>query len=133
MTRRRSGKPIDPVLHGRIDWAFMASNLLVPTLLQTSGKARGLFAAFAANQGGLNAITAPYGAKKIVPFATHGLIERNSGLVYLILPLAIGLGRETKARAYWLAAGAALVTVYNLTDWRAPASVRGSAARRKRH
>jgi len=112
-------KPISPRQHGVIDWIFLGANLVVPTLLGTSGRARGLFAAFGAIQGGLNAVTRPYGIAKTVPFAVHGRIEKNSLPLYLVAPLALGLGREPRARAYWIALGVALVTVYNLTDWSA--------------
>jgi hypothetical protein len=111
-------KPISPRLHSLIDYGFAAGNLLLPTLLRTSGKSRALFAAFGLTQGTLNAITVqPIAVDQVVPFRIHGLIEKNSAPIYFGVPLLLGLHREPKARAFWLTVGAALVTVYNLTDW----------------
>lgn len=111
-------KVISPRLHSVIDYGFAAGNLLLPSVLGTSSKARALFAAFGLTQGTLNALTVqPLAVDKVVPFRIHGLIEKNSAPVYFGLPLLLGLHREPKARALWLTVGAALITVYNLTDW----------------
>ena len=115
---RKSTKPISPRAHSAIDYAFLAGNLVAPTLLGMSGKARGVFAAFGVIQGTLNALTVqPLAAEKVIPFALHGRIEKASAPIYFGVPLLAGLGRESRARNYWLVLGAALVTVYNLTDW----------------
>ena len=111
-------KPISPRLHSAIDHGFAAGNLLLPSLLGLSGRARGLFAAFGVTQGTLNAITVqPFAVDHVVPFRIHGLIEKGSAPIYFGAPLLLGLQREPRARAFWLAVGAALVVVYNLTDW----------------
>ena len=118
-------KPISPRLHALIDYGFLAGNLTLPSLVGASGKARAVFAAFGLVQGALNAFTVqPYAIAAEVPFRLHGTIERNSAPVYLGLPLLLGLHREPRARTLWLGVGAALVTVYNLTDWEAPSPTR---------
>lgn len=120
MPTRRPTKPISPRLHSVIDYGFAAGNLLLPSALGLSSRARVLFAAFGMTQGTLNALTVqPYAVAKEVPFKAHGVIERSSAPVYFGVPLLIGVAREGRARAYWLLLGAALVTVYNLTDWNA--------------
>ena len=111
-------KPITPRMHSVIDYGFAAGNLLLPSLLGSSGKARALFAAFGLTQGALNALTVqPFALDQVVPFRAHGLIEKNSAPIYFGVPLLLGIHRETTARALWLTIGAALITVYNLTDW----------------
>ena len=111
-------KPISRPLHSLIDYGFTVGNLALPSLLGMSGRARGLFASFGVVQGTLNALTVqPYAVDRVVPFGLHGAIEKNSAPLYFGLPLLLGIAREPKARAFWLAVGAALVTVYNLTDW----------------
>ena|ERR1700712_5165154 len=113
-------KPITPRLHGLIDYGFAASNLLIPRMLRMSPRARRLFTAFGAMQGTLNAATVqPVAAAQMVPFRLHGKIEKNSGLLYLLAPILLGIAKEPKARTWWIIAGVALVTVFNLTDWTA--------------
>lgn len=111
-------KPISPRLHSLIDYGFAAGNLTLPLALGLSGRARAVFAGFGLVQGTLNALTVqPYAVASEVPFKLHGVIERSSAPIYFGLPPLLGLHREPKARALWLAVGAALITVYNLTDW----------------
>ena len=118
-------KPISPRLHSLIDYGFMAGNLVLPTVVGASGRARAVFAGFGVIQGALNAFTVqPYAIAAEVPFRLHGLIERNSAPVYFGLPPLLGLHREPKARALWLGVGAALIAVYALTDWDAPSPTR---------
>lgn len=92
-----------------------------PRLLGLPPRARRLFAAFGLMQGTLNAITdQPLALTRRVPFRTHGLLEKANGPVYVALPALTGTSRDTRTRVFFLAMGAALVTVYNLTDWNDP-------------
>ena len=111
-------RPLSPEQHGIADYGFLAANLALPSLLGASRAARLLFAAFGAVQGSLNAVTdQPLAVRRLVPFRLHGRIEKLSGPAYLLLPLLTGVHRDPRGRAYWIAAGIALVTVYNATDW----------------
>jgi len=66
---------------------------------------------------GLNALTdQPLALKRLVPFRTQGTIELLSGPAFVILPWLTGALEDPRARNYFLALGAVLVTVYNLTD-----------------
>lgn len=114
-------RPITPKLHGAIDYVFLTTMLTVPTALGLPPRARGLFAAFGAIQGSLNAVTdQPLALARRVPFRTHGLIEKSSGPLYVGLPAATGILRDSRTRAFFAVMGAVLVTVYNLTDWNDP-------------
>jgi hypothetical protein len=111
-------KPISPRLHGLLDYGVAATDLLLPSALRMSGRARAVFAAFGLAQGGVNALTAqPYAIDAKVSFRTHGRIDLASMPVVLGLPPLLGLHREPRARTLWLALGAGLVVVYALTDW----------------
>ncbi|WP_267419815.1 MULTISPECIES: hypothetical protein [unclassified Curtobacterium] len=124
-------KPISPELHGLIDYGFAASNLLLPRVFGLRPGARRLFAVFGLAQGGLNAVTAqPNALTPAVSFANHGRIEKSSGLLYIALSAVFGVLAERRARRYWLAAGAALVAVYNLTDWNASRTTKKPKRRR---
>jgi hypothetical protein len=118
-------KPLTPRLHSLIDYGLLGGNLLLPRLLTRTRRLRTVFASFALIQGGLTAITAqPFAVRKLVPFRLHGLIEKCSTPVYVLVPLLAGVWREPKVRAYWIALFAALVAVYNLTDWDAKSTSR---------
>lgn len=111
-------KPISPRAHGAIDYGFLAANLLAPSILGLKGSARTLSYLFGGTQGALNALTDhPLALKRLVPFRTHGTVELSSGPLFVLLPWLTGALQVPRARNYFLALGAVLVTVYNLTDW----------------
>lgn len=111
-------KPISPRLHGLLDYGFLAVFAGVPRLLDLSPQVRAVFTGMGAAQTSLDAVTdQPYALRRRVPFRVHGLVEKASGPLYVAAPLAAGAWRDPRARAFLLAAGAALVTVHALTDW----------------
>ena len=72
-------KPIGPKLHRALDYGFRAIMASVPRMLGLDRRARALFTAFGVAQGSLNALTnQPLAVKHLVPFQTHGLIEKCS-------------------------------------------------------
>ena len=114
------GKPISPALHSVIDYGLAAGNLLLPGMLRLRPAVTGVFAAFGLIQGALNAFTVqPYAVKRLVPFKLHGTIEKSSAPLFVLAPLLAGALSDRRARWYWAAVGAALVTVYSRTDWTA--------------
>lgn len=128
--QKKTPKPIDPRLHGLIDYGFAATNLLVPKLLRMPKRNRRLFAAFGLIQGGLNAVTAqPNALVPDVPFAVHGKIEKVSTPIFVVAPLLLRTHKSPKGMLYWLLTGVALVAVYNLTDWDAQKT---SSSKKKR-
>ena len=113
-------KPITPRLHGALDYGFLGVLLGGPAVLKLPRNVRLVFAAMGAVQTTLNSLTdQPYAVDRVVPFRVHGLIEKFSAPLYVGLPLAVGAWRDRNSRLFFLAAGASLVTVYNLTDWQA--------------
>jgi len=113
-------KPITPRRHGAIDYGFLVIALVGPSLLGLSGTARVLFAALGLVQGTLNAFTDhPLALKRIVPFRVHGRLELGGVPVYFLLPILVGAVDETRALVFYLVAGALLLAVFVLTDWKA--------------
>jgi hypothetical protein len=122
-TTRTTRRPITPALHGLLDYGLAAGNLVLPSVLGMSGRARGVFAAFGLVQGAVDAVTVqPYAVRPIVPLAVHKMVDLGSAPVFAAVPLLTGVAREPRARFYWLAVGAALVAMFVLTDWEADPS-----------
>lgn len=111
-------RPISPRLHGIIDYGLLVMWAGVPRLMGLPPRVRNVFTAMGAAQVALNAVTdQPYALRRIVPFRVHGLVEKYSSPLYVVLPLMAGAWGERRSRAYFLGAGVALVTNFNLTDW----------------
>lgn len=113
-------RPISPRAHGAIDYGLLMMWAGVPHLLGLPQPVRTVFATMGLGQAGLNAVTdQPYALRRIVPFRVHGLIEKYSSPLYVVLPLAAGTWDDRRSRVYFLAAGAVLVANFNLTNWNA--------------
>lgn len=77
-----------------------------------------VFGATGLAQAGLNAVTdQPYALRRLVPCRVHGEIEKYSGPLYVLLPLAAGAWRDRRSCACFLGFGAVLLTNFNLTNW----------------
>ncbi len=114
----RMTKPITPRIHGLIDYGLLAANLVMPRLLGGSRKAQAVFGAFGAAEGSVNALTQqPLAVRKLIPFRVHRLIDLSSVPLYAVLPLATGVTKEPRIRAYWISVGVLLLAVFALTDW----------------
>jgi hypothetical protein len=117
----RIPQPIKTSAHGAIDYGFAAVNLTAPSLLGLSGPAAAIPRAFALMQGGLNAVTRqPYAVRPLVSLRAHGWIEAATIPALGAVAAATGALDSPRGRLYFGAMGAALATVYALTDWNDP-------------
>jgi hypothetical protein len=113
-----SGKPVSPALHGLLDYGIAAGNLVLPSLLGMSGRARAVFGAFGVQVAVVNALTAqPYAVQRLIPLRVHRRVDLAGAPAYVAVPLLTGAVRERRARVYWFATTAALLALYVLTDW----------------
>jgi hypothetical protein len=113
-------KPISPKRHGAIDYGFLAVGLAGPTLLGLNGAARVVFGLLALAQGTLNAFSDhALALKRVVPFRLHGRLELGGIPIYVVLPLVTGALEGARAYTLYFGAGAVLLAVYLLTDWKA--------------
>jgi hypothetical protein len=111
-------KPITPAMHGAIDYGMSAVMLAAPWVLKLSRTACLTFGGFAAAQAGVNALSnQPLAAKQLIPWHVHRTIDAAAVPAQIVVPLVTGVAREPKARALWIGALVALVTVFALTDW----------------
>lgn len=120
-----SKKPISPTAHGALDYSSVGLMLAAPKLLGLKGAARTLSYLFGATYAVVSALTDYKPAiKRVIPFRVHGLIEICSVPALLALPLMLGAWKQAKARNFFLALSATVVTVYSLTDWDADTDTR---------
>ena len=108
-------KPLSPRAHGALDYAVVAVFALAPPVLGLDGLAAALSYALAAVHLLMTLATAfPLGVVALVPFRTHGAVEAAVGVG--LLALALLLFRDV-AFVFFLAAGAAILAVWALTDY----------------
>lgn len=118
-----SSKPFGAATHGAIDYAFVASLLLAPTLLGLQGSARTLCYTFGGAAGVLNALTDhPLGIRRVIPLRVHGQVDTPFVPILLALPWATGALRQPNARRFFTSFFLAALTNYLLTDYRADAA-----------
>ena len=113
-------RPITPNRHGAIDYGFLAVGLVGPTVLGLNGAARVVFGLLALAQGTLNAFTDhALALKRLVPFRIHGRLELGGIPIYVVLTILTGALEGARAYTLYFGAGAVLLAVYLLTDWKA--------------
>ena len=109
-------QPIKVKGHSLIDYGFAAVNVVGPLALGLMGPARAIPLAFAATQGGLNALTdQPYAAKRVIPFKLHGKSEKYA--VPALGAAVVATGAFKQSPPFFAGVLTALGVVYTLTDW----------------
>ena len=110
-------KPIPSTLHGCLDYATALLFLASPTLIGLTGVAAAIAYALAGVHALMTLVTdSPLGAAKVLPFASHGWVERVVGPV--LIALAFGAGFDAPARHFYAAMGVIIVVVGWLSDYR---------------
>ena len=113
-------KVLSPRVHGYLDYAVVALFLLAPTLFEFRGLPATLCYILALAHAGLTLLTAfPLGIAKIIPFPVHGAIEAVVAVLSLASPWVFGFPAIEAARNFFLAAGALVGVVWNVTDYKA--------------
>ena len=110
--------PVNPPMHGLVDYVFSAVQLAAPALLGVNKNAMKIFGATGSGLLLLNALTdMPYGIKRTVSFKDHQMVDKLllSGLLRILFLKSI---RRNK-KALWLAVGflGAGLANYLLTDY----------------
>ncbi len=124
------GKPIGPTAHGVIDYAFVTTQALAPTLFGFHGAARTLCYGFSGFQGVVNAVTdTPVGVRPWIPFRVHGQLEPPFVPALLLLPWLTGALRQRNARRYFAAFFCIAAANYLLTAYQADERGRSEQAR----
>lgn len=110
-------KPINPRVHGLIDYAACALMVAAPPLLHLGPRARTASYALAGSYLGVSALTDyPVALRRVIPFPLHGKIELSTVPVLLLLGT---LHKGARERSYFLGLAATVLGAYALTDWQA--------------
>ena len=116
-----SRKIFGPKAHCAIDYGFVATLALAPSLFQLTGTARSLCYLFGSAAGVLTALTdQPLALRRVVPFRVHGQVDTPFVPTLLVLPWATGALKQRNARLFFFSFFAAVLTNYLLTDYDAP-------------
>ena len=104
--------------HCAIDYGFVATLVLAPSLFKLKGIARTLCYFFGGAAGLLTALTdQPFALKRVVPFRVHGQVDTPFVPMLLLLPWATGALKQRDARFFFFSFFAAVLTNYLLTDY----------------
>lgn len=113
-------KFINPRFHGVIDYIYIATLALGPSLLNFAGIPAMLCYIFAVGVLALALLTKyPLGALKVIPFMVHGGMEFFASFVVMGSPWLFNFAGVEPARNFFLAAGGLLFLVWLFTDYKA--------------
>lgn len=112
-------KPIQPGLHGLIDYAAALFLLLAPSVFNFTGTPALACFVLAAIIAGLTLMTRfSSGVIKLIPVHVHGGVDLVTAFVIAALPWLLGFSEQSTARTFFLAVAALVFLVWLLTDWR---------------
>lgn len=114
-------KPINPKIHGVLDYLFAAFLFLAPSLLDFHGEtAATLFYILGAAHLGLSLMTAyPMGMFRYIPFTTHATIELMAAIFLVAAPWLFGFADYLEAaRNAYVISGIGVIGLWSLTNYR---------------
>ncbi len=113
-------KPVNPRLHGIVDYAFSAILLTLPSALKLNKRAKQTYAATGAVFLGMNAITdTPVAIEPLITLETHQKADAAFLGSLAALTLADFVQNGKRTRWFHLGFFALAVTHYVLTDYKA--------------
>jgi hypothetical protein len=114
-------KPFTAAIHCSIDYAFVAIQLFVPSLLGVNRTAVRRSRILGSSVLALNSLTkSPVALKSEIPFKTHGRIDCWTLGGLALLTLAKDIRKDKKALAFHLGFLAMATANVFLTDWNSP-------------
>ena len=119
-------KPLNPKIHGVIDYLFAAFVLLSPSLFGFTGTtAASICYVVGSLHIVLSLVTAyPMGVFRYIPFPVHGAIELAAGIFLIATPWLFGYAADDTVRNLFLGSGIAVALVYALTNYNAAIGIR---------
>ena len=112
-------KILSPRGHGYIDYLTVLGFLAAPQVLELEGTpAAVLYAAACIHLVLTIATNAPWGVVRAIPFPLHGIVEFFAAAALMAMPWLIGAGGDPNVRHCFLGAGAFVLAVFLITDYR---------------
>lgn len=112
---------LDHRVHRYIDYAAIAFFLLAPGVFGFAGVSAPLAYALALVYLALALATAyPGGGLWRLPFKLHGRVELVAAAAAIASPWLFNFGNDTRARNFFVLVGAGTLTVWLMSDYRAP-------------
>ena len=114
-------KPLNPKVHGVLDYLAAGFLLLAPSLFEFTGTtAAGLCYILGSLHLILSLTTAyPMGVFRYIPFPVHGKIELATAIFIVAAPFLFGFSGDDTVRNLFIGSGIALTAVYALTNYNA--------------
>jgi hypothetical protein len=113
-------KPINPLLHGILDYGLIAAFLLLPGALGFSQEAASMARIVGVVYLGAALLTKyPLGVLKLIPFPVHGILESIMAASWILLPWVLGFQDDSAGRTFFMVAGIGLLLVAALTNYKA--------------
>ncbi len=114
-------KPLNPTVHGWLDYIYAVFLLLAPGLFGFAGTgAATVFYLLGFLHAGLSLLTQyPLGLVKTIPFTVHAGIEFATAVILVGAPWLFGFAALEMARNIAVLSGVALMGVWLFTDYRA--------------
>lgn len=110
---------LDARIHGVLDIVFVVIFLLAPTVFGLGGSPAAIAYTLAAVHLVMTLLTDfPMGARKIIPFFAHGIVELIVGVFLVVLPTIAGYGPGSPARRFYTIIGATILVIWILTAYR---------------
>ena len=112
-------KVLNPAIHGVLDYALALAFLVAPTLLGFPDMAANLSYIIGVLYLGTSLLTKyPLGLLKLIPFPIHGVAESVMAAAWIALPWLANFANHPGARNFFVVAGAGLLLVVVLTDYK---------------
>lgn len=113
-------KPLNPTIHGFLDYILAAFLFFAPAMFGFTGVAATIFYIAAFAHLAMSLVTAyPLGVFKKLPFTIHGKIEIAAAIFLIVAPWLFGFSEFDVARNTYVIVGAGLAVVWALTNYRA--------------
>jgi hypothetical protein len=127
-------KILNPAIHGVLDYLLALAFLFAPPLFGFGDDAANVSYIVGVTYLGVSLLTRyPLGAVPLIPFTIHGVAETVMAISWIVGPWVLGFAHEAAARNFFVTAGAGLLAVVALTDYRSSGPrVYGGEERRRR-
>lgn len=115
-----SSKPVNPKVHGIIDYAFGALLMGVPPLVSANKRADRLYKILGIGFAGMNALTdTPVGLKRVISFKGHQIADAGFVSSFALLTMSKRVRKDKRTLRFHLGFLALALSHYFLTDYHA--------------